>query len=109
MGVARRWLWLVAGLLLVAAGVVVALTAPSGPTDTGWFAYTPLEDGRDWAMEWEDGDGTTTAALVLTRQHVLGYAVIALGVLVAASGAAYRLGRRARVVSDGPGDPAGTA
>jgi hypothetical protein len=89
----RRWLWLVVGLLLVAAGVVIVLTAPQGPVDAGWFAYTPLDDGADWYMEW-DGGGGTTSALVLTRQHVVGYAVLGLGVLVVATSAAYRLGRR---------------
>jgi heme/copper-type cytochrome/quinol oxidase subunit 1 len=106
----RRWLWLVAGLLLVAAGVVVALSAPDGPADFGWFAYTPLEEGSDWYMEWDSGDGPATAAVVLTRQHVVGYAVLGLGVLVVATGAAYRLGsRRARHVGAAPGDQSSEA
>ena len=110
MGVTRRWLWPIAGLLLIAAGVVVVLTAPSGPVDAGWFAYTPLEGGSDWYMEWDGDDGPTTAALISTRQHVVGYAVLGLGVLVVATGVAYRLGRRrARVVGDGPDDQSATA
>lgn len=96
----RRYLWLVAGLALVVAGIVVALNAPSGPQDAGWFAYTPLASEADWYMEWDGGDGPTTAAVVLTRQHVVGYAVIALGVLVLVAGAAYRLGRRRRPAAE---------
>jgi hypothetical protein len=61
-------------------------------------------------MEWDSGDGPATAAVVLTRQHVVGYAVLGLGVLVVATGAAYRLGRRRpRVVGDGPDDQSSTA
>lgn len=92
----RRYLWLVVGLALVVAGVVMVLNAPTGPMDAGWFAYTPLSDDPDWFMEWEDGDGSANAAVILTRQHVAAFGVIALGLLVLVAGAAYWLGRRQR-------------
>lgn len=93
----RRFLWLVAGVVILVAGVLVTLDAPQGPLDAGWFAYTPLTDDADWYMEWEGDDGSpATAAVVLTRQHVVGYGVVALGILVLVVGAAYRLGRRQR-------------
>ena len=93
MSIVRRYLWLVAALALVVAGVVMAVTAPSRPADFGWFAYTPLEGNADWAMEWDDGDGATSA-VVLTQQVLVGYGVITLGLLVLVAGLAYRLGRR---------------
>jgi heme/copper-type cytochrome/quinol oxidase subunit 1 len=91
----RRFIWLALGLALVVAGVALAVTAaPPGPTDFGWFAYTPLEErpGPDWTMAWGNGD----QALIVTRGHVVGAGVTALGVLVLATGVAYRLGRRQR-------------
>lgn len=89
----RRFLWLALGLLLVGAGVAVALTAdPPGSQDFGWFAYTPLQEspGPDWTMTWDDG----TRALIVTPGHLVGAGVAVLGVLVLATDVAYRLGRR---------------
>lgn len=90
----RRFLWLALGVVLLGGGLVLALTAPSAmETDFGWFAYTPLEDDADWYMEWSD------PGYIVSRGLLAGVAVAGLGVLVLATGIAYRLGRRQRPAS----------
>lgn len=87
----RRFAWLAVGIALVAAGGVLAATSTVGPSDLGWFAYTPLDD-PDWEMSW--GDGGTV--VLVTRGRLVGYGVLVLGLLVLAAYAGYRLGRRAQ-------------
>lgn len=89
----RRHLWWVLGLVLVCGGAVVALTAQAGPDDFGWFAYTPPTGDPDWHMGWSDPISSGTA-LIVTRWQVAGSAAVALGLVVIAGGAGFRLGRR---------------
>jgi heme/copper-type cytochrome/quinol oxidase subunit 1 len=91
-GAVLRHTWWVLAVVLVAGGLVVALTAPALPGDAGWFAYTPLDDS-DWNMSW-GGSGTGSAVFV-SRQQIVGWGVTALGLAVLAAGIGYRLGRRA--------------
>jgi len=75
----------VAGLLVVVVGVVWALLAPpAGPY--GWFAYTPL----DPELSASGGD----ESVVLSTGQVVGIVIAAVGVVVLAAWAGFRLGRR---------------
>ena len=89
----RRNLWWILGLVLVAGGIVVSMSARTGPDDFGWFAYTPPDGYADWDMSWSDGPGSGSALLV-TRRQVAGAAVAVLGLVVVAAGVGFRLGRR---------------
>ena len=84
-----RHLWWVLGVALVVGGLVLVLTASPQPADMGWFAYTPLNDGSDWEMQWGEG-----SAVFVTRTELLGWTGTASGLVVLASWAGYRLGRR---------------
>ncbi len=92
----RRHLWWVLGLVLLGAGVALALTSRSEPTDFGWFAYTPLEGPV--------GQFPASQAYLVSRGAICGAGVAALGLLVLAAGLGYVLGRRRRaeVAADRP-------
>ena len=82
--------WLVAGLgvVLAGAGVAVFWTTNLAPADVGWFSYAPLEAGSappEAASRW---------AAVWTRGHVVGAALLVLGLLVLATLAGWLAGRR---------------
>jgi hypothetical protein len=88
-----RHVWWVLGLVLVCGGVAVALSAQAGPEDFGWFAYAPPSDDPDWHLGWSDPI-TNGSALVVSQWQMMGAAVAALGLMVVAGGAGFRLGRR---------------
>jgi hypothetical protein len=88
----RRAPWLVAGigLALAVGGISVFWTtnlAPGG--GAGWAAYAPLQPGEPapdvtsdgWTVSWTAG-------------HLLGAALLVLGLLVLAGVAGWSLGRR---------------
>lgn len=91
MAVRVRHLWWILGVALVAGGMVTAWSAAAQPTDLGWFAYTPLTERSGWQMTWGDGP-----AVIVSRTRLVGWAVVGLGLVVLASWAGYRLGRRSR-------------
>ena len=72
------------GVALVVGGLVLVLTASPQPADMGWFAYTPLNDGPDWEMQWGEG-----SAVFVTRTELLGWTGTASGLVVLASWAGY--------------------
>ncbi len=82
--------WLVAGLgvVLAAAGVAVFWATNLAPADVGWVAYAPLEAGAA-----PPGAATRWAA-VWTRGHVIGAALLVLGLLVLAALGGWLAGRR---------------
>ena len=82
--------WLVVGLggVLAAAGVAVFWTTDLAPAaGAGWTAYAPLRpgdpapSGAGWAVLW-------------TRGHLVGAALLVLGLLVLAAAGGWLLGRR---------------
>lgn len=79
--------------MLVCGGLAVALTSQAGPSDFGWFAYTPSDGNPDWHMSWHDpiSDGS---ALIVSRWQLAGTAAAALGLVTLAAGAGFQLGRR---------------
>ncbi len=85
----RRLLWWGLGLVLVVGGLAIALSTRAGPTDFGWFAYTPLNDDPTWYMGWSDGAG-----LIVSRWQLAGCAVAAIGMMVMAAGIGFHVGRR---------------
>lgn len=89
----RRYLWWILGLVLVGAGVLIALSARPGPADFGWFAYTPLDDQPDWSMGWSD-PFSSGSAMIVSRWQLVGGVVAAIGLMVVASGIGFHLGRR---------------
>lgn len=71
-----------AGVGPILVGVLLLAFAPSPSAAFGWFAYAPLQETR-----------STSAVVVLGLQQCVGAALIAVGALVVAAVAAYRLGR----------------
>ena len=92
----RRQLWWVVGLVLVGAGVALALTSRSEPTDFGWFAYTPLDDPDTFPA---------SRSYLVSRGMLYGTGLATLGLVLLAGGLGYVLGRRRRpeVAADRPG------
>lgn len=88
----RRFLWFALGLVLLGAGLLLALTSPPpAATDFGWLAYTPLEGPEaDWYFGWDE----PMRGVTVSRGLIVGCVVGVLGLLVLATGVAYRLGRR---------------
>lgn len=91
----RRFAWFALGLVLLGTGLFLAATSPPPvATDFGWFAYVPEEGPEvDWFGWDEPARGVT-----VSRGLIGGSALGVLGLLVLATGVAYRLGlRRGRV------------
>ncbi|MEO9325375.1 hypothetical protein ABFT23_17925 [Nocardioides sp. C4-1] len=84
-----RHLWWILGVALVVGGTVAAWTASVEPTEMGWFAYTPLDEGSDWQMTWGD-----SPAVVVARTRLIGWVIVGSGLVVLATCLGYRLGRR---------------
>ncbi|NYJ73082.1 hypothetical protein [Allobranchiibius huperziae] len=88
-----RRAWWVLGLVLVGGGIALALSSQAGPSDFGWFAYAPLDDGSGGRLgtsgSWWDG-----SASIVTRWQIVGCAVAVIGLMVLAAGIGFRLGRR---------------
>ena len=94
----RRFLpALVAGLgvvLVVAGGIVFAVATGSGaPQDFGWTAYAPLSSTTDYAsrLTLSFSDRWT---VLWTGEHLLGVALVVLGLLPLAAVGGWLLGRR---------------
>ena len=83
------------GALLVVAGVVVFVIAnrSGGPADFGWTAYAPLSETRDLAsrVTLSFADRWT---VLWTGGHLLGAALVVLGLLTLAGIGGWLLGRR---------------
>lgn len=83
------------GVLLVVAGVVVfAVANGSGaPQDFGWTAYAPLSATRDYAsrLTLTFSDRWT---VLWNGEHLLGAALVVLGLLTSAAVGGWLLGRR---------------
>jgi hypothetical protein len=80
-----RYVWLAAGVVATAVGIVVALTSRASG-DFGWFAYTPGNGKIEFS-------GNIT---FVSRTELIGAAVAGVGLVVVASGLGYLLGRRGR-------------
>ena len=94
--------WLVGGLgaALVLAGVLVFAAANRGPVDFGWASYAPLQETQTAylsAVTFSEG------TVVWTGQHLLGAALLVLGLLLLTGVGGWLLGRRAgrRTTSSG--------
>lgn len=91
------------GLLLLVVGVGLYVVArPAGPTDFGWFAYTPLggdvtATGTSMASTLDISFDSSSELVFLTRDRLVAIGVLALGLLVLTSALAYRAGRRRAV------------
>lgn len=88
----RRHLWAVLGLALL--GVCVWLVLPlRSSDDLGWLACAQA----DWCTSDQSvlvGITYTTDAIVMSQRQVVGSLIGVLGLIVIASGIAYRLGQR---------------
>jgi heme/copper-type cytochrome/quinol oxidase subunit 1 len=81
----RNGVVLVAAALLV-VGAVVFLLAPTTVPVYGWTAYAPLSPGVDFLR-----------TSYLTPQHIVGAALVVLGLVLMAGAVGFRLGRRRAV------------
>ncbi len=81
----RRNALVVAALVIVIAGSLVFLVAPTTVTVYGWTAYTPLSSGPDYSR-----------TSYLTDQHIVGAALAVLGLITLAGAVGFRLGLRRR-------------
>ena len=96
----RRFLWFAFGLLVLGAGVTLALVSRAEiPENYGWFAYTPLSDELP---EGQRGWGDPDRPYVVSLGQLIGAGVGTLGLVILVSGAAYLLGRRRERVPDSP-------
>jgi heme/copper-type cytochrome/quinol oxidase subunit 1 len=83
------------GLVLVVVGVVVFAIAGRSPAEFGWTSYAPLEPGAPGpyrsglTLSFDDG-----WAVLWTGGHLLGAALVVLGLLVLAAVGGWLLGRR---------------
>lgn len=83
----RRQVFLILGLGLVLVGLglfIAAARQASSPADFGWFAYTPLDGGLAVGGDF----------VIVSQLHLVASLVVGLGLLLAAFGVGYRLGRR---------------
>lgn len=80
-----------AGVVMVAAGVVLFLVSGSDDIEFGWFAYTPLEEGSGVEFDFS-GSG-----VLWSYERLLGLGIGVLGLLVLAVAVGYRWGRRSTV------------
>ncbi len=89
---AGPWLVGAAGVLLLAAGVVVFAAANRGePPDAGWTAYAPLEPDAYASRLTLTFDGW---AVLWTGGHLVGAGLVVLGLLVLTGLGGWLLGRR---------------
>lgn len=75
----------VAALVVVGAGSTVFLVAARAVRAYGWTAYTPLTSGPDYSR-----------TSYLTGQHIVGAALVGLGLIMLAGAVGFRLGTRRR-------------
>ena len=82
----RRFWWLVLGGLMLVAGFIVAGASHSrGQSSFGWIAYSPLSEPEPSLDDQLARDARDTWA---------GIALAAVGLVVIAGGACYRIGQR---------------
>jgi hypothetical protein len=94
--------WLVVGLgiALVETGIAVFAAANRGPMDFGWSAYAPLQPTQNPSDTYTF---VNDATVLWTGQHLLGAALLVLGMFVLVGLAGWVLGRRAgRRAASGP-------
>lgn len=94
-----RRAWWILPLVLVGGGIAIALSSRAGPSDFGWFAYAPLDDGSDGHLSVSGSPGGGSA-LIMTRWQIGGCALAVVGLLVLAAGVGFRLGRRRAVAEE---------
>ncbi|MFD2092390.1 hypothetical protein [Blastococcus deserti] len=88
------------GLLLALAGVVVFAVANRSPAEFGWTSYAPLEP--------EVYDSSLTSAftdrwtVLWTGGHLVGAALVVLGLLILAGVGGWLLGHRSARGADDP-------
>lgn len=75
---------LIAALVVVAVGLMVAIVSASQPTTFGWFAYAPLS-GEVFSPN---------GAPFLTSNTALGLAIAAVGLMIGAFWAGLTVGQR---------------
>ncbi|MBB6628214.1 hypothetical protein H5V45_12870 [Nocardioides sp. KIGAM211] len=89
----RRHLWWVLGLVLVVAGIVVALSVGPGPGDDVYYLTERPPTRPDWFTGFSQAD-TSGSLVFLSRGQLAGCALAVLGLLVVAAGLGFRMGRR---------------
>ena len=77
-----------AALVLVVAGAVVFVLAPTAVPAYGWTAYTPLSTGSDFA--------DYARKSYVTGLHLVGAGIAVLGFVLLAGAVGFRLGSRRR-------------
>jgi hypothetical protein len=88
-----RRLWWIAGLVLIAGGVAIALVSRPEAVDARWFVYTPMSDAPDGWRGWDEPQ-LGTSAWILSPWQVAGCVLAVLGLLAVARGVGFRMGRR---------------
>lgn len=82
----------IASVVLVVAGVIVWLSAASGATSFGWYAYAPPEP-------------SPVGPFLITGQHLVAAGLVVLGLISAAVALGFRWGNKVGRVEaqTGPG------
>lgn len=88
-----RHVWWVLGLVLVVSGVGIALSSHTGPSDFGWFAYSPL-NGDSSGYVTASGSLTNGPTFILGRWQIIGVAGAVIGLVIFAAGMGFSLGCR---------------